>query len=72
MKSQFKGGNKGQRRFYCEQCKVWVIGESKDIKNHNATSIHRKNHQRQLDEKHQEARKKNIESGYYDDKPELL
>ena len=71
-RQQFGKRNKGARRFYCDYCKVWVIGERADIKNHNGTAIHRRNYQRDLDEKHDAARKKKIESGYYDDKQELL
>ena len=71
-RQQFGKRNRAQHRYHCEYCKVFVVGDRSDIKNHNATAIHKKNYQADLDAKHQAARKKKIESGYYDDKQELL
>ena len=53
----FRLEKKNSRRFYCDACGHWVVGNRDDIKNHNGTAMHRKNYERKLKEQHMDARR---------------
>ena len=56
----FRIDKKNSRKFYCESCGHWIIGNKDDIKNHNGTAMHRKSYERKLKEQHLDSRRAKV------------
>ena len=57
------GRKKYGRSYLCEICKISIFGDSRDIKHHNETPLHKKRYKRHLEEQHREARINKARSG---------
>ena len=46
----FRLTKKNSRKFFCDDCGHWIEGSKDDLRNHNLTPMHRRNHDRKLKE----------------------